>query len=440
MSKKGSSGEGTSKSGVGSYPKISILMLLGQLEPPIDLVLLHEQFWGKPLDPSLTTIPTNEAMITESADLWEDNFDDQTKDHIFTEPFLVDMKPQLFVRAEYVRLFDKVEAIHRNYPGNSVVVTGQPGIGEIFLAYSRLGRSVNSSQGKSYWAYYALRRCLGRQQPVVWYQRRAFYLFGDDGVQNINPGRYQPVKEFTWCLVDSIYAKTFPISEFGHSACLFPIYIASPDEKRWKPLHQSRYPSRLVMNPWTWEEIKKTTIQERFNNAGPIPRICFMKDPDQMVQWYNERNSRIKNVDSLELLKKLTENSQTLPIGEPMTRVVARRLRARLWEARQKEITDLLVHFSRVPGGMAGLLFEAHFQQPTLQKALGSVLNIQGPSLSISPTEVIEYESSGPLEHKELVYYVPRLENQVAIDSFVVHDGNLYWFQFTVGSKHDINH
>ncbi|CAG8768148.1 7801_t:CDS:2, partial [Acaulospora colombiana] len=91
--------------------------------PPMDLLHLHEQFWGKSLDPSLTTIPTNESMIADSADLCETQFDDQLSDCILSEePFIMDMKPQFFVRADYVRLFNEVQTKHRLYHETGCVI------------------------------------------------------------------------------------------------------------------------------------------------------------------------------------------------------------------------------------------------------------------------------------------------------------------------------
>ncbi|CAG8639975.1 12296_t:CDS:2, partial [Acaulospora colombiana] len=235
-------------------------------------------------------------------------------------------------------------------------------------------------------------------------------------------------------------------------------------------------------------------IQERFNTAGPIARLCFLPDPANMDAWYQAQDTQIQQVISLEFLEKLVNETQSLSMGEassmlflarraerdnmrsriiqPITPGIAYRLRAKLWNAKHKQLCDMLLRFSRTPGGIFGLLFEAHFQRvfsrniqleampmirtadkrsrwharfsdysghPELQKALKSAPDTQKLSLTIKPSRLIEYDSTGPLEHRELVYYVPWSNNQVAIDSFIVHDGDLYLFQFAGGSSHDIN-
>jgi len=40
--------------------------------------------------------------------------------------------------------------------------------------------------GKTRWIHYALRRCLGEKQPVIWFLSRQFYLFSDT-VEIIDP-------------------------------------------------------------------------------------------------------------------------------------------------------------------------------------------------------------------------------------------------------------
>jgi hypothetical protein len=60
--------------------------------------------------------------------------------------------------------------------------------------------------------------------------------------------------------------------------------------------------------------------------------------------------------------------------------------------------------------------------------------------LNIRPLYTIEYMEND-LAHKKImpdVYYIPRKGNQVALDSFIVHQGFLDIFQFTNGQSHDI--
>lgn len=77
---------------------------------------------------------------------------------------------------------------------------------------------------------------------------------------------------------------------------------------------------------------------------------------------------------------------------------------------------------------------------PMLHKARDDMSSATLPpiSLSISPSKSQVYNNR-PLTIEENIYYVPLSENEVAIDSFIVHDGHLYLFQFASGSQHGVN-
>lgn len=59
--------------------------------------------------------------------------------------------------------------------------------------------------------------------------------------------------------------------------------------------------------------------------------------------------------------------------------------------------------------------------------------------LEVSPSMTYEYDASKPLHIRPDVYYLPKQDNQVALDSFILHDNLLHIFQFTGGKRHGIN-
>lgn len=61
-------------------------------------------------------------------------------------------------------------------------------------------------------------------------------------------------------------------------------------------------------------------------------------------------------------------------------------------------------------------------------------------TVEIKPSETIEYTEDSIPSIKSNIFYVPELNNQKAFDSFIMLDGFLYIFQFTIASTHDINH
>jgi hypothetical protein len=60
--------------------------------------------------------------------------------------------------------------------------------------------------------------------------------------------------------------------------------------------------------------------------------------------------------------------------------------------------------------------------------------------LNTRPADTYEY---GDQEFREIdpmpnIYYIPKMANEEALDSFILHDNLLFIFQFTVSKKHDI--
>ncbi|KAF8518633.1 hypothetical protein BU17DRAFT_90687 [Hysterangium stoloniferum] len=440
---------------------------------PSDLLDYYYRFWGAPLDPTFTTLP-NRANAMEHDDDGESSDEDSENDVLPGEPFL-DLCPRILVRAEYIRVFDAVKAVYEEFHDKRLaMVTGQPGI------------------GKTLWIRYALRRCLGEKQPVVWYRAGNCYFFSESGLDIINPLLHQSGTKHTWCFK------------------LFPIYVTSPEQERWRKLRQLRIPTRIIMDPWTLEEIEKASelypnrdlddIRERFYNAGPSPRLCFEYDLIDIDDFYRDRTVWI-NASTAHSLAKLIDDSGQLRMDEvshsicvikrpnrsnlrayvicPVTLTVRRELRTQVVRFKEKQILDLLQRFSRVPtaGGMTGAFFEAYIQQaftkkiefhaypmfrtsntrsrwhaifgnfstnPQLQKVHSDALRNMGSSVSliVSPKRIFVYpnteEHNKKLPIEEDVYYILKADNAVGIDALIVHSGYLYLFQFTGGSMHCI--
>jgi hypothetical protein len=253
---------------------------------------------------------------------------------------------------------------------------------------------------------------------------------------------------------------------------------------------------RAVLYP----ERKAEEISERFDNAGPSARLCLEFTSEDISQFYAVRDAKIKWDTAQRLVAALLdENHERLRISdishqicvvrrsasgplpftvEPISAFIRHRLLAQVWEWTEQDRVAMIERFSRVPGagGMTGVLFESHHQHrfakeiniiaapmfrttnprsrwhaafgdfsasSILQKARDDASSTVPPpihiSLSISPSESRVYDHSGPLAIEENIYYVPLSENEVAIDSFIVHAGHLYLFQFASGPQHSVN-
>ena len=94
-------------------------------------------------------------------------------------------------------------------------------------------------------------------KPVIWYLDKKCYLFVDEGVYLI-PRDFPTFsfKTFVWTLVDSDQSKDgVPPDLVPHETCHYVIYTTSPCKERWSRLHKTTRDMRLIMNPWTKEEI-----------------------------------------------------------------------------------------------------------------------------------------------------------------------------------------
>lgn len=239
--------------------------------------------------------------------------------------------------------------------------------------------------------------------------------------------------------------------------------------------------------------LKLEDISKRFDNAGPTARFCLEKEPGVMIEFYADRDAAIDLGTPQHLVTALINDKQRLRIRcvvrrsdsktssftvEPISPFVRQRLPTQIWKWKTEDRLAMIQQFSRVPGtgGMTGLLFESHHHHrfiekidivaapmfrtrnlrsrwhaafgdfsasPTLRKAQEEAMNTLPPPtpihLSISPSKSLIYEHSGQLSIEENVYYVPAVENEVAIDSFIVHAGHLYLFQFASGPEHGVN-
>lgn len=162
--------------------------------------------------------------------------------------------------------------------------------------------------------------------------------------------------------------------------------------------------------------------------------------------------------------RRESNNLDRLYVVNPVSRPIRQKLLTQLSKLETTDHIQLLRHFSCEPlaQGMAGLPFEAYLQrafakeikicaQPMLrtqhsrsrwhaifnkEAQSGTVKNI-GAIVPLNIVPRYTYWSGIELTAREDIYYIPDPDNAMAIDSFIVHAGQLYLFQFTVGTLHD---
>ncbi|KAF8523117.1 hypothetical protein BU17DRAFT_64015 [Hysterangium stoloniferum] len=364
----------------------------------------------------------------------------------------------IWVRAEYIRIFD---ACQRQYeetitptPGcyfsgepPSFVITGQPGI------------------GKTLWQIYAARRCASEKRPFLWLHndRSRVWVFIDS---ESDPG--------------ALTMLTLVGTEF------VVFFTTSPNEQRWHKLHKTTSYHLFIMNPWSIGEMKQAAslynlsgeeVVEKYHRLGPIPRLCIQYNPYQLREYEAKLSKALADITTT-TLEKLLSKSESLKMNEtshslsPVSLYVKTRLANQFRKEELKEKIRLYRHFGKVPPSrsVAGVFFEAAVQShltteisltlhpmvkrecngPTknLPQWYSSHIPLSNPELeqlrvqaveedlSLTPTQTIEYLESELDTILSDVFYVPQRSNQVVIDSFILSNGKLYLFQFTIAKNY----
>ena len=240
-------------------------------------------------------------------------------------------------------------------------------------------------------------------------------------------------------------------------------------------------------------------INDVYDHFGPVPRLCI-DIFGQTYQWQQYQmgvRNAISNI-TLEQLARQFEDASSLnpddisdkiclisrenrnnvasePIASPITSSIKTRLAGQIRKLERQDQIRLYKRFEKVPDskGLAGILFEAAAQnslgdgmqldlipmvrrsdpqpggQPQWHSSHLPIADLtlegfrqeaikQGTKILIDPSLALEYDEGGPESIASNVYYVPKLTNTVALDSFMLQDGCLYIFQFSVGHKHSI--
>ena len=165
---------------------------------PTDLILrFYEQFWGVPLPQEHISLkesvhdPNDQENDKEKGG--EDDKENEGENDAESEgenggDLLPPMPPpiidadwaRLLIRAEYLGIYKWIEyvyAVGKVYRPSAIVVTGQPGIGPYSVINMRsFFFNTLLCIGKSFWAYYVLRRRLGGKSISLWYQDPAYGL------------------------------------------------------------------------------------------------------------------------------------------------------------------------------------------------------------------------------------------------------------------------
>ncbi|KAF8630308.1 hypothetical protein AX15_003001 [Amanita polypyramis BW_CC] len=266
---------------------------------------LHAMFWGRSMADEEKKWHDAQLPIPVESD------DDIIEGFHFLEIDIKGFKfPRIWIRAEYIRIYDALEALLQN----------------AFISLSGTSRR-----------HYRPTR---NRKPAIWYYRKTRYLFVEEGVYEV-PDKFNDFEVFVWTLVDSDDAKDgVPENLVMRHTCHFVIYCTSPSRDRWSRLHKTtgqdvqeaisnltiselqrllrdsrslamdavshkiclisrkdreNMYSRAIVSPIT--SSIKSRLANRFRtlrgcSSGMLPR---RKEPPNSFKWYNFPRASVKN-------------------------------------------------------------------------------------------------------------------------------------------------
>ncbi|KIL64152.1 hypothetical protein M378DRAFT_178977 [Amanita muscaria Koide BX008] len=323
-----------------------------------------------------------------------DQDDDILPDCYVLDISIDDMPTSLWIRAEYIRIFDCFQAHFDKYTKPepkgktpSAVLTGQPGIGESQVSLHQHSTQA-CLQGKSFWIYYAARRLLAEKSPFIWFYQSEYYLFVDDGVYSLPP--YWEHADFTsiiWTLVDSDQDRDGPPGTLvPHGTLLFVT---------WSRLDKTTRPIVVFMNPWGRKEIQRaaclsplegiteTHVDEIFDELGPVARLCVDKEPNELARYRIELQEAITKITTGDIKKLIDEASgltmdavsqkifllrrqqrddiHSRAVVAPITDSIKSRLSNQFRHLQRAELVHLCQFCEKGPGSMriAGIFYDA---------------------------------------------------------------------------------
>ena len=242
-------------------------------------------------------------------------------------------------------------------------------------------------------------------------------------------------------------------------------------------------------------EMKEERINLIFDRFGPTPRLRLDYGYDEArLQNYEKKVQETISGVTIELLETLFKDCRSLSMtansrkiclinrqsdlpGQTVVTIITQFIEKRLAnQNRTMEQDDqirLYKRLSNVPQSrtLSGVAFEAAGQRqlqyrikldimemvrlgkshqgslpqwysghiPLANKSLNKLRKrAQHFKIDIPDPKMVEYGEKGPSSIRANVLYLPKLTNQVALDSFILFENFLYIFQFTISKHHDI--
>ncbi|CAA7262752.1 unnamed protein product [Cyclocybe aegerita] len=155
--------------------------------------------------------------------------------------------------------------------------------------------------GKMLWLYYATRRFAAERRAFIWVHSNSCYLYTEEGVFKV-PDDWQDSHFIPgipiWALINLTSGKNtlhaFMVSQIYFVVCL----ALTTQDRRMK----HTIPFCLTMNPLGRDEMRQAAclyelpeddMLEKYDQLGPIPRICIDFTPYQLEEDYDHTLNNI---------------------------------------------------------------------------------------------------------------------------------------------------
>ncbi|KIM92389.1 hypothetical protein PILCRDRAFT_432 [Piloderma croceum F 1598] len=181
---------------------------------------------------------------------------------------------RLWVRADYIRLFNFFQAYYDEYV-------------KLWIEYQARVSGFTTP----------LVAAQLKKKPFIWFYKAEYHLFVDEGVYKLPYENKEGV----------------PPRPIPHGTLL---YVTSPAADRWSRMNKTTRRVVVIMNPWGRKEmmraahlsplknITETQVNETFDLLGPTPRLCFNSSSYELAEYQSAVNEVIEN----EVIEEIAAN------------------------------------------------------------------------------------------------------------------------------------
>lgn len=402
------------------------------------------------------------------------------------------LEKSIYVREEYIRLFDKIWNDIDNKVWRYFVVTGAPGIGKSMFAYYFIWRYLHDAK---------YRRAADGGERSIYFQINSRSVLHFEGNRTVSLNLAQAEDELTSIKGDRAIVLTDVNEHMEPLGCGWVnIVLVSPNPTRYKEFLKLDFTTMYFMNPWSLDELKTVrqklysekltlaAVEKAHHLCGGVARFVFKKNSEAEVyiklaldKFIGSKNRLAEIVyvsgahdDQISYaLFHHTSPDNTLAAVE--MRFASEYVIDRIFDGIKKEtFNDAFDFISKSSVGymqsVVGVVFErrVHYLicgeglpelrrlQPTASRTSNAKKDRNKSTLKSEKLNELNIETLDPIafNNKEApemyanistlsrvdkgVYFRPYSLTEASLDSFAIIGNRVFAFQVTVGQNHAV--